>query len=159
MTMKPPAAATAGPTTAPKQRGKPFQKGKSGNPKGRRPGTRHRMTVLAEQLMSDDVEAVVKKIVRRAKAGDMSAAKLILDRILPVRKGRPVQFPLPAISSPAAVIEALSAIIEAVGRGDLTPDEAGQLSTVVELQRSALETLALAARVARLEQVTAQHDY
>jgi hypothetical protein len=31
-------------------------------------------TLLAEQLMGDDVEAVVAKVIRAAKGGDMAAA-------------------------------------------------------------------------------------
>ena len=37
---------------APKQRGRPFPKGHSGNPRGRPPGARNAATVLAEQLLS-----------------------------------------------------------------------------------------------------------
>ncbi len=36
--------------TAPKQRGRPFQKGQSGNPAGKPPGTRHRVTQLVEVI-------------------------------------------------------------------------------------------------------------
>ena len=32
-------------------------------------------------------------------AGDMTAARLILDRIVPVRKGRPVRLPLPPVKT------------------------------------------------------------
>ena len=53
---------------APKQRvrGRPFPKGCSGNPAGKRPGTRNHASVLVEQLMADDIEAVVAKVIRKA---------------------------------------------------------------------------------------------
>jgi hypothetical protein len=35
--------------------------------------------------------------LERKLAGDMTAARIVLDRIAPPRKGRPVQFPLPQI--------------------------------------------------------------
>jgi hypothetical protein len=63
-----------------------YVKGVSGNPAGRKPGTRNRATVWIEQLMTGDIEAVVARVVKAAKAGDMVAAKLLLDRVAPVRK-------------------------------------------------------------------------
>ena len=43
--------------SAPKQRG--FQKGRSGNPAGKPPGTRNKMTLLAEALLDNEAEALV----------------------------------------------------------------------------------------------------
>ena len=80
--------------------GRRFKPGQSGNPKGKTLGTRHRVTVLAEQLLADDVESVVAKVVKAAKAGNMTAARLILDRILPPRRGRTVAIPLPDVRTP-----------------------------------------------------------
>ncbi|MFZ3328176.1 MAG: DUF5681 domain-containing protein [Methylocella sp.] len=37
-----------------------FQKGQSGNPAGKQRGARHKTTLLAERLMQDDAERVVK---------------------------------------------------------------------------------------------------
>jgi hypothetical protein len=34
--------------------GRRFRPGESGNPAGKRPGTRHRVTMLAEKLMQDE---------------------------------------------------------------------------------------------------------
>jgi hypothetical protein len=146
-------AAKAAPNAAKKVRGKPFVKGKSGNPKGMRRGTRHRMTVLAEQLMSDDVEAVVAKVVKKAKGGDMSAARLILDRIVPVRRGRAVRFPLPTVKTPGDVVAALAAVTAAVGRGEISSDEALQLATVIEVAHRAIKTVEHETRLAAIEEM------
>lgn len=43
-------------------------------------GTRHKITMLAEKLMQDDVGNVVAAVVDAAVKGDMAAAKIILDR-------------------------------------------------------------------------------
>jgi hypothetical protein len=37
--------------------------------------------------MADDAESVVRKVIEAAKGGDMGAGRLILDRIVPVRRG------------------------------------------------------------------------
>ena len=82
-------------TTAPKQRGRPFPKGRSGNPQGRPPGARNAATVIAEQLLDGEAEALTRKAIDKAKEGDMTALRLCLDRVVPPRRERPVLFPLP----------------------------------------------------------------
>lgn len=140
-----------------KPRGRPFPKGKSGNPAGMRPGTRHRVTIMAEHLMSADVEAVVAKVIRVAKRGDMTAARLILDRIVPLRKGRPVPFPLPPLNTTGDIVAALASVTAAMASGQLSPAEAVEVSAVVELQRRAIETAELEVRLKVIEARMALH--
>ena len=119
---------TAAANAAKKQRGRPFKPGRSGNPAGKAKGTRHRVTVLAEQMMEDEASAVVTAVLEAAKAGDMTAARIILDRIAPARRGRPVKFTLPALETAAEIVRGLGAIITAVADGTLTPDEAAAVA-------------------------------
>jgi Family of unknown function (DUF5681) len=93
----------------PKQGGR-FQKGQSGNPAGLPKGTRHRATQLAEKLMEDDAEDIVRAVVNAAKAGDPTAMRLCIERLVPVRKGRPTTFDLPQIKTAADVTGALGTI-------------------------------------------------
>jgi hypothetical protein len=139
--------------SAGKQRGKgkPFPPGQSGNPRGKPRGARHRTTVFAEKLMAADIGDVVQTVIAAAKGGDMSAARLVLDRVLPPRKGSAVRFDLPAVSNPADIVAALGAVLAAVGRGELTPDEGGMISGLLETKRKAMETVEIEARVAALE--------
>ena len=81
--------------TASQQRGRPFKKGASGNPRGRRAGSRNKATMLLEKMMADDGEGVVNAVLEAAKGGDMQAARIILDRISPPRKERPISCALP----------------------------------------------------------------
>ena len=131
--------------------GRPFQPGQSGNPAGKRKGTRHRATVLAEKLMTDDSEAVVRAVVKAAKGGDMTAARLILDRIAPTRKGRPISLPVSSIKTSEEVTEAMSAVVASMASGALTPDEATAVANVIEVKRKAIETQELENRVIALE--------
>jgi Family of unknown function (DUF5681) len=55
--------------------GQPFQPGQSGNPNGRRPGARNRVSALALQLMDADAESVMLALIRAAKSGDVAAIK------------------------------------------------------------------------------------
>jgi hypothetical protein len=53
-------------TAAPKQRGRPFQKGHSGNPQGRPPGARNAATVIAEQLLEGEAATITRKAIELA---------------------------------------------------------------------------------------------
>ncbi len=77
--------------STPKPRG--FQKGNPGRPKG----ARNKATVLAERLMEKDVRGITNVVVEQALAGDLQAAKLVLDRVAPPPKGRRVSFSMPLI--------------------------------------------------------------
>ena len=71
-----------------KQQGpKLFQPGQSGNPKGRPRGSRNRATLLAQELLGDEGETIMRKAIELAKKGDKLALKLCLERIVP-RPGR-----------------------------------------------------------------------
>jgi hypothetical protein len=50
-----------------------FQKGQSGNPAGPAKGTRHKITMLAEKLLEDDRDAIVRAEIAAAKGGDPTA--------------------------------------------------------------------------------------
>ena len=58
------------------QRGRPFVKGQSGNPKGKPKGVRNRLTLAAEALLDGEAETITRKAVELAKDGDMTAIRL-----------------------------------------------------------------------------------
>lgn len=66
-----------------------FEKGKSGNPKGRPVGRKSKSVLIRDQLINaleKDAVEVVKAIVKKALEGDMQAAKIIMDRLIPQQK-------------------------------------------------------------------------
>src|SRR5207253_3074693 len=77
--------------------GRLFQKGRSGNPSGRRPGCRNRATLTAEVLLEGEAEALTRKAIELALEGDTTALRLCLERIVPQRRSRAVAFDLPQI--------------------------------------------------------------
>jgi hypothetical protein len=137
--------------TAGKPRGKPFQKGNRANPSGRPTGSRNKATLLLDQLAEGGACGILRKIIVAAKKGNLRAAELVLSRIWPVRKGRPVSLDLPAIKSATDVVAAIGLVADAVGDGTITPDEGQALSAVLEVKRRAIETVDLEARVTELE--------
>ena len=140
--------------TAGKQRGRPFQKGQSGNPDGRPRGTRNATALALESLLDGQAEAITQKAVELALAGDMTAIRLCMDRILPPRKDRPVTFALPPIETAQNAAATISAVLAAVAAGDLTPADAGEISKLIETYVRAFETAELAERLERLERMS-----
>ena len=142
--------------TTGKQRGRPFQKGCSGNPQGRPLGARNAATVIAEQLLDGEAEAITRKVIELAKQGDLTALRLCLDRLVPPRRDRPVNFTLPAMNSADDAGRAISAITAAVASGELTPNEAAELVRVVDGYVKALEATEIERRIQTLEERTAR---
>lgn len=114
-------------------------------------GLEHLQTFLvAEKLMQDDAREIVEVVLEATKGGDMTAARLILERIAPVRKGRPVYFDLPPISNAEDVAAAMEALTTAMASGEVTPDEAATVASVLEIRRKTLEIDELMLRVKAL---------
>ncbi len=132
---------------APNARGRPFAPGNPGKPKG----TRHRATVAAESLLDGEAEALTRKAVELALAGDVTAMRLCLERIVPPRKDRPIKFRAPIIATASDVPAALAALIQAVAKGDLTPGEGADMAALIDRFRAAYELEALECRIAALE--------
>jgi hypothetical protein len=107
--------------------------------------------MLAEKFMEDDAEDIVRAVVNAAKAGDPTAMRLCIERLVPVRKGRPITFDMPPVETASDISKALGVIAKSMAAGELTPDEAGTVATVIEAHRKAIETAELEERVRNLE--------
>ena len=119
--------------TASKQRGRPFTKGQSGNPAGKPKGVRNRSTLAAEALLDGEAEQLTRKAIELALAGDTIALKLCLERILPPRKDRTVMFSLPALEN-ADRGASITAVLEAVSEGRITPCEAEIVVKLIDMR-------------------------
>lgn len=137
----------------PRGPGRPFEKGQSGNPAGREPGTRNRATMLAEQLFDGATGALANKAVAMALEGDAAALKLCIGRIIAPRRHRPSGFALPPLKSAADLAPAMTAIAEAVAEGTISTTEAWEMSQVVDTFIRAFEAGEFEASLKRLEAV------
>ena len=130
-----------------KTRGRPFPPGNPGKPKG----TRSRITRAMEALLEGEGEALTRKAVELALAGDGLALRLCLDRLLPALRERPVTVDLPPLGSPRDAVAASAALLQAVAGGEIAPGEARELGRLIELHLKALEVHEIETRLAALE--------
>ena len=128
----------------------PFQEGNqlsTGRPKG----SRNKSTIWFDTIGAEGTEEAIKAVTEKARNGDTHAAAILLARTWARRRGRPVEFELPPIEKPADLVQAQGALIAAVSRGELTPDEAADVSVLLENQRRAIETQNFEVRLKELE--------
>jgi Family of unknown function (DUF5681) len=137
--------------TAEKQAGSQFQPGQSGNPSGRPKGSRNAATLALESLLDGEAEALTRKAVELALAGDITALRLCLDRILPPRKDRPIAFEMPPINNAQDARAASAALLVAVSSGNLTPSEASEVGKLIDGYVKSIEITEVLARLDKLE--------
>ena len=112
-----------------------FLKGQSGNPAGRPRGARNRSTVLLQNLLEGEAEAITRKVIDLAKSGDMTAIKLCMDRLAPPRRSAAIACDLPPLADRDSALSALAALVAAVSAGDVTPSEATAVSRIIDQYR------------------------
>lgn len=132
-----------------------FKPGQSGNPAGKPKGARHKATQIVEKLMQAGAKEITEAIVTEAKAGNIAAARLVIERLAPAPKDRAVSIVLPDTGTAEGVAQAQRVILEAVAAGEVTPSEAATLAGIVEARRKAIETEEILQRLAALEE---QHE-
>src|SRR6516164_10638324 len=93
-----------------------FQKGQSGNPAGRPRGSRNKTTVLMQDLLEGEAEAIARKAIEMAKDGDMAAIRVCMDRLASIRRKDPVAFELPPVDNARDTVAAVAAVVSAGGR-------------------------------------------
>ena len=129
-----------------------FVSGNKANPCGRPRGSQNQTTKLVASLLAGEAEDLTRALIRRAKSGNATALGVIFARLAPAPKDRPIEIPLPPLTTLDDVANAHDIVLARVGSGDITPSEALSLSQLLERKRQALEATQLEARIAALEQ-------
>lgn len=126
-----------------------FKKGVSGNPAGRPKGSG--LAGRLRKVIADDADEILQSVIDQAKAGDLAAAKILLDRIVPPLKPEAQAVQIAELSGGGDLVGKADAVIHAVGSGDIAPDIAAQLISAVATLAKVIEVNELQQRLEMLE--------
>jgi hypothetical protein len=138
-------------TNGQNRRGRPFERGESGNPNGRPKGSRNRITAALEELIEARGEALVEKAFEKALQGDSPMLRVLLNRVVPRSRDRTVEFAIPEIKTAADAHSASSAIIAACSRGELSPSEASDVMSLISMHVNTIKAVEFEQRLCALE--------
>ena len=104
-----------------------WKAGISGNPAGRTPGSGQLQKL--RDAIAKDVPEILASLVDAAKGGNINAARLVLERVLPPLKAIELAV---ALQLPEGTLTAKAgALLDAAALGELTPAQAAQLIAAV----------------------------
>lgn len=133
--------------------------GGNGRPKGAT-NLKHR---TLERAARSEALPIILKLCQLAKEGDVLAARVILDRVWPKPRGSPINVDLPPLRTPAEVRAAMHLLLDRVAAGEIAPDDAAALTSMMRdtLQAHNIQTLSpvtvnIDARSADARQVLAE---
>jgi hypothetical protein len=98
-----------------------FQPGRSGNPAGRAKGSKNKRTIIAEEFERAGSE-VARVVVEKAKAGDLRAADLLLQRIEPPLKPQAPRVTF-SIDPDQSIADQAKALLLACSKGEISPEQ------------------------------------
>jgi hypothetical protein len=111
------------------------------------------VTAALEQLLEEQAEAVVAKVVEKALVGDRMAMRLVFERLMGSRRERSLtDLELPAIESAADAAKASAAVLAATASGKITPAEGVALMQMVDATVRALAASDFEKRISALEE-------
>ena len=109
-----------------------FQPGQSGNPGGRPPGSRNKKTLAIEEMLAEQAEAAVKKILRMAEEGDPTAMRLCMERMNPTGANRPLALELPPVKGADDAEAAVRLVLHAFAGGEISIKELTHMLAAVD---------------------------
>lgn len=124
-----------------------WAKGQSGNPKGKTAGAYSR-DALRESL-ANDIPDILQNVVSAAKRGDMQAAKILLDRILPPLK--PVEARRAIANLDGSLLDSGERVLKAMAAGEVGLNEGAALLSAAVSAARMLEMQELEKRIEAIE--------
>ena len=137
--------------------GEAFEPFQPGNP-GRPLGSKNKTTQVLEQLAEGQAEPLVQKILEQALAGDVACQRMMLERVYPPPKARPINVSMPPINTPQDALAGIASICTALREGALTPDETNALSSVIGQFIQLIELQDHERRIAALEEARGKRN-
>src|SRR3954454_9577613 len=106
-----------------------------------------------DALAAASIEAVFQAVLTAAtQDGDMAAARLLVDRVITSRRGAPVSLHIRPLKTPEDCALTYADLLDDVGAGRLTPDEAQTISVIVAKRAELFASVELAAETEALKE-------
>jgi hypothetical protein len=138
-------------------KGRPFEPGNKFG-RGRPRGSRNKNSFPAMQLLDSHAEPLMRRALVEALKGDVPLLRTLLGYVVARRQEAPLKTgPLPAHTA-EELDQSSESVFQAVATGRITPQEARELSSVIECRRRVIETRDLDTRLRAVEQATAKSD-
>src|SRR4051812_24000057 len=136
--------------------GKGPAKGTVNNPSGRPRSDVVRLTKAARERFDRQLAEKLPDIFTAlfdagTRDKDTQALSLLIQRASPLRKGVPVNFRTRPLSNPAECAAAFGDILEAISKGELTPDEGNMIGALIERRANLFHTVELQDEIAALK--------
>lgn len=127
-----------------------FKPGQSGNPRGRPKGAKAGSVQALRERLGQDVGAIMATVVQSAMQGDVAAAKLVLERILPALKPQELATPM-HLPSDGTLTDQGRAVLGAVAAGQVPPSTGTALIGALASMARVTEIDELVRRIEALE--------
>ncbi len=125
--------------------------GVSGNPSGRKHGSKNNVTVASANLIEGDGEALTRKLIDLALDGNVSCFRHAIDRLHPVKRSTPIKLEgMPAVHDIKSAAEASAFLLEKVSAGEVSPQDAEMISRLVDKFISATKWVDIEQELQRL---------
>jgi len=134
-----------------------FAKGNPGGP-GRPRGAVRVAASTLDQIAAEAAVELIKVAIDLARAGDREALKMVMARIWPERRGRPLDIDVPAVAKVADLSAAATGVADAVLQGELTPREGREVSSLFEMHCRVLDTIEYEQRLQEIEEQYRQRE-
>ena len=142
-------SSSSSPSSQSRVRGRPFEHGNPGRPLG----SKNKVTRFLEELVENEGETLTRKLIDLAKTGNLRSLLYCMDRLLPQRRGQPINLELPKIEGVQDIAPAMAAVARAASNGTITPEQASQIVGVLNSFGNALIAADFAVRLENVESV------
>ena len=99
------------------------QPGKSGNLGGRPRQPKHDSAAM-RNLIAAELPEIIASLIAAAKAGDVSAAKILVDKAIPSPRPVSLPSPIPQLEGAKSLTEKADVILDSLAKGEISADNA-----------------------------------
>lgn len=108
-----------------------FKKGQSGNPGGRPRGVTDRRTAYAG-LIEQHIPELIEAAIKMAKAGDVQAMRLCIERVIPKAQRPAINVTIPKSMTADEAVSIKAEILQSALEGKGSIDDAERLMSMVD---------------------------